>query len=366
MRNMGTRKKHKSQLSAKDIQLLYMIYQLRAVTYEQFKKLGNYTSKFYYYHKVQKFVRLGLIYKETITGSYQEGKRHQGNYVGITESGLSLLKEKDYKISHTAYNSRVNKKRLAYTLTANDLIIKMLRKGWSFREAREIKEEHDIHRGNTFQGVLTSPNKEDSYLLYALLHRVQGQTVDRIKYELTTQHKITDVLITTKGQDGFKTVVNSVTNERHPLITGGKALVLPHAFSAEYLTIFDGNVRKYEDFLKTYDIELLCKSPVEDSSENIFGSNVKCDYQIRYNGEEYYFVDMLGNDMMKLRDVREYKREDYKRDGRKMLVLTSAAGFHKEKQQEILGVMPHVEFLELNFSNMIKNVRYINKLFDKR
>src|SRR5699024_5608282 len=94
----GERKKHKSQLSAKDIQLLYMIYQLRAVTYEQFKKLGNYTSKFYYYHKVQKFVRLGIIYKETITGSYQEGKRHQGNYVGITESGLSLLKEKDYKI----------------------------------------------------------------------------------------------------------------------------------------------------------------------------------------------------------------------------------------------------------------------------
>jgi len=69
MRNMGTRKKHKSQLSAKDIHLLYMIYQLCAVMYEQFKKLGNYTSKYYYYHKVQEFVRLGLIYKETITGS---------------------------------------------------------------------------------------------------------------------------------------------------------------------------------------------------------------------------------------------------------------------------------------------------------
>src|SRR5699024_8626791 len=154
-RNMGTRKKHKSQLSAKDIQLLYINYQLRAVTYEQITKLGNYTSKLYYYHQVQKFLRLGLISKETITGSYQERNRHQGNYLGIIESDLSLLKEKDYKIRHTAYNSRVNKKRLAYTLTANDLIIKMLRKGWSFREAREIKEEHDIHRGNTFQGVLT-------------------------------------------------------------------------------------------------------------------------------------------------------------------------------------------------------------------
>src|SRR5699024_12518410 len=133
-------------------------------------------------------------------------------------------------------------------------------------------------------------------LLYALLHRVQGQTVDRIKYELTTQHKITDVLITTKGQDGFKTVVNSVTNERHPLITGGKALVLPHAFSAEYLTIFVGNVRKYEDVLKTYDIELLCKRPVEDSSENIFCSTPKIEYKIRMQCEVYYCTIIVRTD----------------------------------------------------------------------
>src|SRR5699024_271039 len=159
--------------------------------------------------------------------------------------------------------------------------------------------------------------------------RVQGQTVDRIKYELTTQHKITDVLITTKGQDGFKTVVNSVTNERHPLITGGKALVLPHAFSAEYLTIFDGNVRTYEDLLQAYDIEFVCESTVESSTEDIIGSNVKCEYKIRYNDEEYYYVDMRRNDVLRLRDVRGYKREDSKRDGSKMLVITSAESSHK-------------------------------------
>lgn len=66
-----------------------------------------------------------------------------------------------------------------------------------------------------------------------------------------------------------------------------------------------------------------------------------------------YLMDMLDNDLMKIRKIQEYRYDRYKLYSRRVLVLTSGVPFHRELHDEFLKSLHHVVFLPLNLDAII-------------
>jgi len=84
-----------------------------------------------------------------------------------------------------------------------------------------------------------------------------------------------------------------------------------------------------------------------------FDSKIRFDYVVKHNGEEKYFVDLLNNDLMKIYDIKNYRKEDFERDGKKMLVLTSNANFHMYYHKQMLSDIQHIEYITADLKEVV-------------
>src|SRR5699024_6930418 len=124
-----------------------------------------------------------------------------------------------------------------------------------------------------------------------------------------------NILVVTRGEASFESVIKSFTDKKSRLVMGGSIKVLPFQFAQAYLNISNDNKTNHEHFLSELGLELLGNT----SNTNFFESNVGFEYVVRYKGEIMYLVDLLDNDLMKMQEIRRYRKEDYERDGKRVL-----------------------------------------------
>lgn len=318
----------------KDLELLYQLYKYRVLSTSQIMQIRG-ISRWYVHEKITELRNRGFIHTEAIVGNYLPNQRRQGNCHRISGKGISLLKDYGYDIQYTADDLKVAKQRLAYLLVANELAIELKEYGWEYKDSREVKNFMNLNRGDMFQGLLINPDKTREYALYVFLKKVQANTLERIKQEIE-RSPFEDILIIARGESSIESVLTAFKT----VIKAGSVKVLPFRFAQMYLNNSNDNKRNHIAFLNSLGIEVLDDSP----NKNVFEVNVSFDYIVRYNGEIMYFVDLLDNDLMKIHEIRRYRKESYERYKRKVMALTSPIKAHIEFHKQMLGNPSHIQY----------------------
>src|SRR5690625_3274465 len=336
----------KNVLPKQDVELLYQLYKNRALSTAQIMHIRK-LSKWYVYKILGDLRKKGYIYTNHIKGNYIIGQTRQGNYHRISNKGIRLLKKNGYMVNRTANELRVTTHRLPYLLVGHDLCIRLQDLGWEYTDSRAIKMLKQLNKGDMLHGTLINPNGNKEYCIYILLQTIQPNTLKSIKREIM-RNPFENILVIARGLESYQSVIKSFT-DKHSVIKGGSVKVLPFQFAQSYLNISSDNYGNHKHFLTELGLELL-STP---SNKNVFETNIDFDYLVKHNGEEKYFMDMLDNDLMKLRTIGEYRKERYKRDGRKVLVLTSNADFHYNFHKEALKLIKHVEFMPISAKQVV-------------
>lgn len=349
-------KNSRQAVPEQDLRLLYELYKYRALSTTQVAQVGNY-GKWFVYKKIRKLREEGYLISESIKGNYILNQARQGNYHRISGKGISLLKEHDYMVDYTADELRVSDHRMAYLLTANDLIIPLTQNGWMYQDSRATKNMYSINRGGILHGTLISPNEEKEYALYIFLKKTRKDTLIRLKQEIKRlPHE--RILVISRGMDSFNSIIDSFTDKNEKLIKGGAIKVLPLKLAQAHLIISDNDIENHKQYIESLGITILGDS----SNKNVFETNIQFDYLVEYDGEEMYMMDLLGNDLMKIEELRYYRKEEYNRDGRKVLVLTSTTEFHKDLHKQLLGDLNHINYL---FVDLNQKISFANALSNK-
>jgi|SRR5690625_324065 len=206
----------------------------------------------------------------------------------------------------------------------------------------------NLNRRDILHGSLKNPNDDKEYSLYVFLRTVQADTLELVKREIF-RNPFENIIVITRGLESFKSVIQSFTDNQNRLIKGGSIKVLPLQFAQSYFNISSDNRENHEHFLNQLGFKLLS----DHSNKMDFETNIEFDYLVEYNGEEYYFMDLLDNDLMKIRIIEEYRKERYDRDGRKVLALTSKTNFHLEFHKEKLNYIKHIEYLTVDSGKVV-------------
>lgn len=343
-----------------DLHLLYEMYKNRALSTAQIAKIRN-LGKWYVYEKIEKLREKGYIHSDQISGNYIPDQRRQGSYHKISAKGIALLKENGYQVDYTTDDLKVSKYRLPYLLTATDLSINLGKVGWKYRDSRDIKNFHALNRNDVLQGSLTNPNNDKEYALYIFLKKINPINLVKVKQEII-RNPFNSVLITTRGEHSFESVIKSFMEKEDKVIKGGSVKVLPFGFANSYLTISNDNVKSHEYFLRELGLVLLN----HHSNKNVFETNINFDYLVEYQGKQMYFVDLLDNDLMKIEEIRNYRKEQYEHDGRKVLALTSKENFHMDFHKKMLGDISHIDYLTVDARKVVSFASNISnkRLFD--
>lgn len=328
-------------------ELLYALYKYRALTTVQVRKLTGYGAR-YIYDKLRRLRKEGYIISQNVKGGYILNQKRQGKYHRLSQKGIYYLKEHGYDITQSADDLRVSDKRLPYLLVGNDLSLELEMHGWEFKDSREVKKLESVNRGDVLHGTLTNPNKDKEYLVYVLLQSVQTELIRQIKNEIN-RINIPNALVVTRGEQSFNTTLSIFREKGNPLIKGGSVKVLPFQFAKHYLKISTDCLQNHERFLSELGIKVLGGFHDKSTLE----TNIHFDYLIEFDGEEMYLVDLLDNDLMKMLAVQEYRYERYSQDGRRVLVLTSDADFHREIHRDYLGSFHHIVYLPLNLNSVM-------------
>lgn len=326
--------------------LFFALYEYRALTTSQVQRITGYGNR-YIYNKLRQLRQDGYIVSSNIKGNYIAGQSRQGKYHRLSQKGIEYLKSLGMEIQLTADDLRVRNIRLPYLLIGNELSVELGHYGWTFKDSREAKKIENVNRGDVLHGTLTNPDKTKEYAMYVLLQSAQPEMLARLKREIK-RIPYESVLVVTRGKQSFKTVVTSFTEKKDYLIKGKSVKILPFQFAKYYLRMSSDHTKNHETFLKRLGIELLSTS----TDKVIFETNIDFDYLVRFKDEEMYLVDMLDNDLMKMLAVREYRLERYKQDGRKVLILTSEADFHKQFHESQLGDFYHFKYVSLNLNGI--------------
>src|SRR5699024_8750804 len=126
------------------------------------------------------------------------------------------------------------------------------------------------------------------------------------------------------------------------------------------------NVEKHKQFLESLNYQILVDMDNHELVEKNNFTKRRFDYVVRNdyfkaNNEhnDFYLVDMLDNDLTKLRNIANYSDEEYQRDGKKIIVLTTNQPFNKPIHEHyIMG--HHIIFHTIK----AKDVNYMkNKLY---
>lgn len=327
--------KHGEKLLEQDIDLLISLYEERAMTTQQLSRRHNYSVS-HMYKKTQKLRKEGYILTHTIKG-YIPGKKRQGDYHRISAKGISLLKEINYPVEYEADDLRVNQYRLPYLLSTNDLLIDMERYGWDVIDSREIKERHDLNRGANLHGALFSPD-ERVYPFYIFIGPVSIKNLNKIVQEVSS-YEFPHMIMFTKSRESFDQVLESFSNNSD-IVKYRTFRVLPYGFAKYYLPFFD-NTNNLMGFLSSYGVE-------EQEVSNIFRLPDGLRTVVKHEGEEKFLINLLDNDLKKIYQIKNYRKEHYETDGRRVLVVTHM----KETHKELLQYIHHIDYLEIDYSEI--------------
>src|SRR5699024_4567866 len=199
-------------------------------------------------------------------------------------------------------------------------------------------------KNTLLNGILESSDKEKDYGLYMLMNKDNEKIVDVIKRQTPYIKNLTNYVIATRTAKSIPKVIEDLDSKKvlfhkkslSRLHVGGKLCILPKDFIPMYLPISKVIKEKHKMFIEALGFQILADMDNKNIVSKHRLSMHQFDYIVRnedyaeYKGEEFYLVDMLDNDLTKLRDVARYNGDStYHDDARKVIVITSNQKFHK-------------------------------------
>lgn len=91
-----------------------------------------------------------------------------------------------------------------------------------------------------------------------------------------------------------------------------------------------------------FEDEIVFKKLLDFTEVNAKYSGLNC--IVEHRGEEKYFVNLVDNDLKKVFNIQQYRKEDYELDGRKVLVYV-INDMKKDLYEEVFQNYHHVEYL---------------------
>lgn len=320
------------------LNILEDLYNLRALTTEQLSSRFDYSIR--HIGRITRELQAEqLLITEKVRG-YERHKGFQGNYYRISTKGIRYLNQADFKTSRTADQLRVSEYYLPYILSLNDLYLRVEPHGWEVINSRDVKAKFNLNRGDNIHGMLISPDGT-KYGIYIFLNSVIEYNMKKIKSEISRYNNtdFPNMLILCKNEDGFNQVVSEL-HEFTDIVKYVTFKVLPFGFGIKYLKTF-GSKYKELDFLSNFGVT---PYPEADISEAPMGLETV----VIHEDEEKYLVNMLDNDLEKLRTIRNYRKERYEFDGRKVLIVTNM----DKVIPELLEDIHHIDYLHIAYAEM--------------
>ncbi len=332
-----------------DTEILTGLYEYRALTTEQIaRKFG--ISMPYTYKKLYMMRKKKLLHSEPISG-YLNKQRSQGKYHRISETGISCLKKQGMFVERQAYQLKIDKYHLPYVLMTNDLLVDLEPHGWELSDSRDTKARFRLNRSDNIQGMLLNTHTRNEYGIYILNANMGPKNLQKTIREVGDYDQINDFLLFTSGSQTFETIVKAllegddgkVVAKRHSI------KVLPHVFGRKYLSHFDD-----EDKVLRFAVSELGVS----FKERLKGPSIchdGLDTIVWHEGEEKYFVNLLDTDLKKIHHMLRYRKESYREDGRKLLVLT-----HVDLHSKLLKEIFHIDYLAVHPSRVVDYLAVLN------
>lgn len=336
-----------------DLRILESLYEYRALNIEQLRKLHKLTEN-YSYRKMRILRISGYVRNRPIRG-YQKGKKNQGKYFRITNAGLNVLREHGVLPDKRVVRIEVTEEYIPYLLATNDIMVNLKGYGWELTDSRKIKASMGINRNDLIHGMIQNPKTgSNDYGIYIFLETVSIQIIEKMlreikNYTLKESNYLSDYILFKRGQEGIRELINQIMSEGNSDVLSrvSSLKLLPYVYGKLYLRAFDE-----EENVLEYAIEqesgLSFKRRFKHSELNPKYSGL--DTVVLHDGEEKYFVNLLDNDLKKIYEIRQYRKEYYETDGRKVLVYVMDQ--LREIHEELLKDVHHVEYLEGNANVM--------------
>lgn len=336
-----------------DLAILKGLYEYRAFTTDQIQRRYGLTY-WYSYRKIRLLRNSGLISSHSIIG-LEEGKGYQGKYHRITNKGLMVLKEHGVNVDKRMQQLEVAERQIPFLLATNDVMVDLEPYGWVLTDSREIKEKLNVNRSDNIHGTLRNEYRGSrEYGIYTYLHGVSDKHIAKMLREIKNYSQVKDKAITLqdfiifkKGKRGFEQIINAIMNEDKGgfLARVSSIKLFPFTFGKYYLRVFDDERELLNYACETSEVPLEFKRYLSRREVHSKYSGLNC--IVNHNGEEKYFVNLIDNDLRKVFDIQQYRKEDYEMDGRKVLVYV-IGDMKEEIYEELLGNYRHVEYIEVD------------------
>lgn len=335
------------RITGLDISILKSLYEYRALNIEQLRKLHN-LSENYSYRKLRILRVSGYVKNKPIKG-YQKGKKNQGKYFRITNSGLNVLRDHGVLMDKRVVRLEVTAEYIPYLLATNDVMVDLKAYGWELSDSREVKERMGINRNDLIHGMLQNVKTGSrGYGIYIYLETVSIRVIEKMQremknYTIKESNYLSDYIIFKRGQQGIRELINQIMSDEHSEVLArvSSLKLLPYVYGKLYLRAFEE-----EDRVLEYAIEqesgLSFKRRFKHNELNSKYSGL--DTVVEHEGEEKYFVNLLDNDLKKIYEIRQYRKEFFEKDGKKVLVYVMDQ--LRDIHEELLRDIHHVEYLE--------------------
>lgn len=344
-----------------DLAILYGLYELRALSYEQIKRRYNLKER-YLYLKLRLLKESGYIATDTIV--HYKTQRYQGKYARITDVGLTLLKQNGFQISEKIrqHHLEVAKHRLAGVLSINDVFIDTEKYGWRLLDSREVKKKHDLNRGSLILGELQHEKTDSRYAVYNFSKGTETKTLDIFIRELivfkTTM--LLNYMIFVKDEKLYGKIIRMLWEaDNNSLIARlNKISVVPFKYGKYYLAHLDEKQNAFYFLINDLKLPLesvelpLKKGSVEAERNQQQRERLGLNKVVKYNTKEYYYVNLLDMDLKKIQQIKSYSYELFVEDNRKLLIITPMPKI----VESLIGENQFVEYLPITIPSIISKL----------
>jgi len=190
--------------------------------------------------------------------------------------------------------------------------------------------------------MLNNPDDTVEYVVYSIMQNATEKTVKHIKNEIRYLELLRNHLIVTRDIADTTKVIDVLDKSSDKLHVGGKLKIMPVQYAEMYLPLSKDNKQANQQFLKLHCFEIVTDMSDHEAVRERGLTRRKFDYVVRYpkleqyEGEEFYLANLPDNDLTQIRDVASYSPDEYERDGRRAIILTTKQEFHKDIQEQLV------------------------------
>lgn len=226
-----------------------------------------------------------------------------------------------------------------YELEVNNLAHEFQLIGWSLLSRREVKKEYGLNRGDNLHGSLSSPIfKEYPFYLFLNNNNISDQWLNRVVREVN-KYGFMNMILLTDGEETFKRVFQ-VMFSKVEAFTYKEFMLMSLRFGREYIKHYVDTELLYEFIEDEVDIVRIQQEAGVDYYTSF--------ELVEYEGDEYYLVNMLNNNLANIHHIKQYTREKYMADGRKLLILVEKSTNGVIQYEKLMESVHHTQFIEVS------------------